>query len=101
LVVAEAGAERVGGASRNRGVAEIVILVLGLGRPVRGEQIFEARADGVAVLAVARGGEGGRYTADGHADIVAVTPGVTTLGVEQRRAPGVAEAAGHRADLVG
>ena len=35
------------------------------------------------------------------AEIVAVAPGVTALGVEQRRTPGVAEPAGHRAELVG
>src|SRR4051812_32470288 len=53
LVVAEAGADRVDGGGRERRVAEVVILVLGLGRPVRGEQVFQPRADGVTVLAVA------------------------------------------------
>ena len=35
-----------------------------------------------------------------HADIVVVAQGVTALGVEQRRTPGVAEPAGDRAELV-
>src|SRR5689334_24360338 len=45
LVVAEAGADHVGRTGLNRGVAEIVVLVLGLVRPVWGKQIFEAGAD--------------------------------------------------------
>src|SRR6185295_17230614 len=50
FVVAEAAAGDIGGSRREGGVAEIVVLVLGLGRPVRGEHVFEAAADGVAVL---------------------------------------------------
>ena len=50
---------------------------------------------------VAIGGEGGRHAGHGGGNIVAVTPGVTALRVEQRRSPGVAEPAGHRSDLVG
>src|SRR2546426_5361773 len=101
FVVAEAAAGDVGRACREGGVAEIVILVLGLGRPVRGEHVFEATADGVAVLVAAVGGEARRHTSHRHPDIVAVAPSVTALGVEQRRTPGVAEPAGHRAELVG
>ena len=47
------------------------------------------------------GGEGRRYAGHRHPEIVAVAPGVTALGVEQRRTPGVAEPAGYRAELVG
>src|SRR5438128_9041372 len=101
FVVAEAAAGDVGRACRKGGVAEIVILVLGLGRPVRGEHVFEAAADGVAVLVDAVGGEARRHTSHRHPEIVAVAPSVTALGVEQRRTPGVAEPAGHRAELVG
>src|SRR5690242_1912921 len=88
LVVAEAAAGNVGRPRREGGVAEIVVLVFGLGRPVRGEHVFEAAADRVAVLAVAAGGEGRRHAGHRDPDIVAVAPGVTTLGVEQRRTPG-------------
>src|SRR5947209_5476717 len=101
FVVAEAAAGDVGRACRKGGVAEIVILVLGLGRPVRGEHVFEAAADGVAVLVAAVGREARRHTSHRHPEIVAVAPSVTALGVEQRRTPGVAEPAGHRAELVG
>src|SRR6185312_7172935 len=77
LVVAETAAGDIGRACREGGVAEIVILVLGLGRPVRGEHVFEAAADGVAVLVAAVGGEGRRHAGHRHPEIVAVAPGVT------------------------
>src|SRR3569833_2539001 len=80
FVVAEAAAGDVGGPAREGGVAEIVILVLGLGRPVRGEHVFEAAADGVAVPVVAIGGEGRRHAGHRHTHSVAVAPGVTALG---------------------
>ena len=61
LVVAEAGADdRRAGPRGKGGVAEVVILVFGLGGPVRREHVFEAGADGIAVLVVAVGGEGRR-----------------------------------------
>src|SRR5438876_19111 len=73
FVVAEAAAGDVGRACRKGGVAEIVILVLGLGRPVRGEHVFKAALHaaeeaGVAALqgVVAREG-----AADVAADIKA------------------------------
>src|SRR4051794_29817066 len=78
-------------------VAEIVVLVLGLGRPVRREHVFEAGADGVAVAVVAADDEAGRHAADGHL-LVVVGIGVATLHVEQARTPGVADAAGDRAE---
>src|SRR5580704_229068 len=99
LVVAEARAGNRGRAGEG-GVAEIVVLVLGLGRPVRREHVFEAGADGPAVLVGAVGGEGDRSTGDANPDIGIVAPGVTALGVEQSGAPGVAGAAGDRAELV-
>src|SRR5688572_9676576 len=53
LVVAKPGADHVGRAGRDGGLAEVVILVFGLGGPVRREHVFQAGADSVAVLAVA------------------------------------------------
>src|SRR4051812_28647532 len=100
LVVAETGADDIGRSGREGGVAEIVILVFGLGGPIRREHVFEAAADGVAVLAVAVGGEAHRHAGHRHADIIVVAPGVTALGVQQRRAPSVAEPAGYRTDLI-
>src|ERR1700753_2151381 len=96
LVVADAVADNFSRAAGEGGAAEIVILVLELGRPVRSEHVFQAGADSVAVIVVAGGGEGHARAAKADADIV-VAPGVTALGVEQRRTPSVAEAAGHRA----
>src|SRR5512138_3198951 len=74
FVVAEAAAGDIGRAGREGRVAEIVILVLGLGRPVRGKHVFEAAADGVAVAMAAVGGESRRHAGHRDAEIVAVTP---------------------------
>ncbi len=52
LVVAEVAERRQRARGHEVGVAEIVVLVLDLGRPVRGEHVFEAGADGVAVAMV-------------------------------------------------
>src|SRR4029077_1122381 len=98
LVVPEFGADDVGGAGGESGVAEVVILVLSLGRPVRREHVFQTAADGIAVLLVAAGGEGGRQAGNGDADIVVAAPGVTAFGVEQRRTPSVAQPAGYRTE---
>src|SRR5882762_1933606 len=102
LVVAEAGSNEDGGAGGNKGgAAEVVILVFNLGGPARREHVFEASADGVAVTMVAVGGENQRRASSGgHVDVVAVLPGITALGVKQRRTPGVAEPAGDRSKLV-
>src|SRR5947209_7959650 len=100
LVLPAANTDDIGWAGGKGRAAEIVVLVLGLGRPVRREHIFKASADGVAVLAVAGRGDGLRHAGDVDAE-TAVAPRVTTLGIDQRRTPGVADAAGHRADLVG
>jgi hypothetical protein len=79
------------------GAAEIVIHVLALGRPVRGEHVFEAGADSVAVAMVAIEDEGDRDTGEGQR-VAVVGIGVTAFDVDQARTPGVAEAAGDRAD---
>src|SRR5882762_9540784 len=42
LVVAETGADDIGRSGREGRIAEIVILVLGLGGPVRRKHVFEA-----------------------------------------------------------
>src|SRR3954468_12276190 len=58
LVVAERAAGDVGRAASREGRAvEVIVLVFSLGRPVRGEHVFEAGTDGVAVLAVTRRSE--------------------------------------------
>src|SRR6185437_13596614 len=100
LVVAEARAGNRGRAGEG-GVAEIVILVLGLGRPVRRKHVFKARADGPAVLMGTIGGKGDRRTRNANPDIRVVAPGITALGVEQSGTPGVTSAAGNRAELIG
>src|ERR1700733_400366 len=68
LIVPAANADDVGRTAGDRRAAEVVILILGLGRPVRREHVFKAGADGVAVLAVAGGGEGLRHAGDVHAE---------------------------------
>src|SRR5205807_10651949 len=100
FVVAEAGADDLGGSAGESGVAEVIVLVLGLGGPVRREHVFETGADGVAVFVPSVGGEGNWRAADVDADVVIVAPGVTALGVKQRRTPGVADPAGNRAKPV-
>src|SRR6267142_4390770 len=101
LVVAEAGSnEDKRAAGHEGGAAEVVILVFNLGGPAGREHVFEACADGVAVTMVAVGGESRRHAVGGHADVVAVLPGITALGVKQRRAPSVADPAGDRSKLV-
>src|SRR5882757_10669569 len=100
FVVPEAPAGDIRRGGDEGGIAEIVILLFGLGRPVGRKHVFEASADRVAVLVIAIGGEGLGRAGNRHADVVAVTPGVTALGVKQRRTPGVADPTGHRAELV-
>src|SRR5215831_11721210 len=83
IVVAKARADDLGRAAGEGGVAEIIVLVFGLRRPVRGEHVFKAGTDGPAILMVGVGGEGDRGTCDGDADVRVVAPGVAALGVEQ------------------
>src|SRR3954452_20667615 len=90
FVLPAADADDVSGAGGEGGAAEIIVLVLGLGRPVRREHVLEAGADGVAVLAVPAGGKGRGHAGDVDPE-AAIAPGVTALGVEQRRPPGVTE----------
>src|ERR1700761_5896795 len=101
LVVAETRSDDLGWPAREGGVAEIVILVLDIGRPVRREHVFETGADRVAVTVVAVGGEVRRRASEADSDIRIVAPGIAALGVQQRRTPRVAEAAGHRTELIG
>src|SRR5258708_37051679 len=70
VVVPEALPGDVSRACRELGLAEIVVLVLGLGRPVRREHVFEAGAARIAVLVVAVVGESDRRAGRGHAEIV-------------------------------
>src|SRR6185437_914837 len=101
LVVAKAGADDFGRSAGEGGAAEIVILIFELGRPVLGQHVFEAGANRIAVLAVACRRERHPGAREGNAEVRAVAPGITALGVKQGRTLGVAEAAGHRAELVG
>src|ERR1700690_1106892 len=69
LGVGEAGADNVDGTGQERRAAEIVVLVFELGGPARREHVFEAGADGVAILVAAVGGEGPRRAARNDVDI--------------------------------
>ena len=100
LVVTESDADDRGGAGRESGVAEVVVLVFGLGGPVRREHVFEACAHGIAIAMIAVGREGHRHAADAYVKVVPILPGKTALGVKQRRTPGIAEAAGDRSKLI-
>src|SRR5262245_35771344 len=97
LVIAEAAERRQRRRRHEPAVAEVVVLVLDLARPVLGEHVFETGADGVAVAMAAVEREELRDAAEDEC-LVVVGKGVTTLHVEQSRTPGVADAAGHRAD---
>src|SRR5260370_31439901 len=78
-------------------IAEVVVLIFGLGRPVLGEHVFDARADGVAVAMTVVEREGDRNAAKGYC-LVVVGIGVAAFDVDQARAPGVADAAGDGSD---
>src|SRR6266481_8961680 len=103
LLVAE-GAERD---KRDRGgepaAVEVIKLVLDLGRPVLGEHVFQASADSEAIAMVAIEREADR-NAGGRQGFAVVGVGITSLGVQQRRPPGVTDApryGGNRALVVG
>src|SRR5438552_16847563 len=98
LVVAERGTDEADRRRRDEGgVAEIVVLVLALHRPVRGEHVFEAGADGITVPAVAGGRERDRDAGDRDAE-AGIGEGVAALHVEQAGTPGPAEPPGNRAE---
>src|ERR1700739_3223941 len=101
LVFPEPGANNLGGATGEGGVAEIVIHVFAFDGPVRRKHVFETAADGVTVAMPAIDRKGHRYATNTGADTDAIAPGETALGVEQRRTPSVADPAGRRAKLVG
>src|ERR1700738_1944594 len=100
FVIPEPGTQNRGRSAGEGGAAEIVILVFGLGRPARREHVFETGTDRVAIIVASVGGKGRRHPGDGYTEIVVVAPGVTALGIQQRRTPGVNAAAGDRAQLV-
>src|SRR5579872_431460 len=64
LVVPEARTEDLRGPAGESRVAEIVVLVLELGRPARREHVFEARTDRPTILVGAIGRERHRRTAE-------------------------------------
>src|ERR1700744_5118021 len=101
VVGAEAAERNQRGRSREAGVAEIVVLIFQLARPVRGEHVFETGTDGVTVAVVAAEAESDRR-AVGRDRLVVVGEGIAALYVEQARTPGVTEAArdGAEATLV-
>src|SRR5882724_11487214 len=101
FVIPEAGADDRGGPGGKGGVAEIVKLVLAFDGPVRREQVFEAGTHGITIPLIAAGRESRRKATNANADIVVAAPGVAALGVEQRRAEGVAKPGRGRAKLVG
>src|SRR5436305_6957124 len=100
LVIAKTSSHDGSGSTGEIGAAEIIVLVLSLGRPVRREHVFETATDGVAVIVVSIGCKPRWRSGNRHTDIRVVAPCVAALGVEQRRTPGVPEPAGDRAELV-
>src|SRR5579872_1087389 len=83
---------------REAGIAEVVVLVLDLARPVLGEHVFETSADGPTVAVIARQTERQRRACAVHQRIIVVGEGITALHVEQARTPGVTDAARDGAD---
>src|ERR1700722_4774386 len=101
LVFPEPGSDDVGGSTGERGAAEIVIHVFALNRPVWCEHVFETAADGVTVAMRTIDRKAHRNATSTRADTDAIAPGVTALGVNQRRTPSVTNPASHRAEFVG
>src|SRR5579871_1155442 len=77
-------------------IAEVVVLIFELARPVLGEHVFEAGADGPTVVAVAGEAERDRRARTRHHRLVVVGEGITALYIEQAGTPSVADAAGDR-----
>src|SRR5882724_13721326 len=94
---AEVAERGKGGRSDEPAATEVIKLILGLGRPVLCEQVFEAGADGEAVAMAAIERERNRSASERHAFVV-VRKCIAALGVQQGRTPGVANAAGHGAE---
>src|ERR1019366_4388113 len=67
------------------------------GRPVLGEHVFQAGADGIAVAMAVIEREADRETAK-RQGLAVVGVGVAALDVQQSRTPGEADAARHRAE---
>src|ERR1039457_2488397 len=97
LVVAGAAETRQDGWRHKIGLAEVIILILDLGRPVLGEHVFQASADSVAIMMAAVERERLRHGEE-RQRLVVVGGGIAALDVEQSRTPGVADPAGHRAE---
>src|SRR5262245_3591010 len=97
LVVADAAEAHQLRRRDEAGIAEVVVLVLDLARPVRSEHVFETSPDRPTILMVAVEGEGLRNASEEQV-LVVVGEGITALHVEQARTPGVADAAGHRSN---
>src|SRR5260370_2880917 len=97
LVVTGAAESREDGRRHEVGLAEVIVLILNLGRPVLREHVFQAGAEGVAIVMAAVERERLRYAAE-RQRLIIVGVGIAALDVEQSRTPGVADAAGHRAE---
>src|ERR1700733_1481378 len=96
LVFPEPGSDDVGGAAGEGGVAEIVVHVFAFDGPVRCEDVFETAADSVTVAMRAIDRKAHRNATSTGADTDAIAPGVTALGVNQRRTPSVTDPASCR-----
>src|SRR5579883_1441046 len=101
FVVAKPRADDGRRAGEEGGIAEIIVLVFAFDRPVRREHVFQTGADGIAVASIVIDGEGRRHASDRDGKIVVVSPGVTALGIEQRRPKGITQSTRHRAKLIG
>src|ERR1700733_5333712 len=90
LVFPEPGSDDVGGATGEGGVAEIIVHIFAFDGPVWCEHVFETAADGVTVAMRTIDRKAHRNATSTRADTDAIAPGVTALGVNQRRTSTVA-----------
>src|SRR5260370_11267460 len=95
LVIVEAAERHQYSGRHEAGVAEIIVLILALGRPVLGDHVFHAGADGVAVAMVGIEREGERRACK-RQGVAVIGIGVAAFDVDQTRAPGVADTGGDR-----
>src|SRR5579872_2824560 len=101
VVGAEAAERNECGRSGEAGIAEIIILIFQLARPVLGEHVFDTGADGPAIGVVAGECERHPHAGDGVDDrLVVVGKAVAALYVDQAGTPSITEAAGQRAEPV-